>query len=176
MPTSTDNVIFSGTIPSAADSYDAGTSESGYWTFHGTYNRLTYYDNPTTAPAGTATITGRVFGFAATPDDNGVQAGEFVRADDGAGVPPFRCYLTYSGNNSALLARGVTRGESEEVPETIIVRLIGKNGETDGIGTLTLSTGEFTSEGWYSLDGRKLDGKPTKKGLYIHNGNKVVIK
>ena len=29
---------------------------------------------------------------------------------------------------------------------------------------------------WYSLDGRKLDAKPTKKGLYIHNGNKVVIK
>ena len=29
---------------------------------------------------------------------------------------------------------------------------------------------------WYSLDGRKLDAKPTKKGLYIHNGKKVVIK
>ena len=26
------------------------------------------------------------------------------------------------------------------------------------------------------LDGRKLDAKPTKKGLYIHNRNKVVIK
>ena len=29
---------------------------------------------------------------------------------------------------------------------------------------------------WYTLDGRKLDAKPTKSGLYIHNGNKVVIK
>jgi surface protein len=29
---------------------------------------------------------------------------------------------------------------------------------------------------WYSLDGRKLDGVPQKKGLYIHNGQKVVIK
>ena len=29
---------------------------------------------------------------------------------------------------------------------------------------------------WYTLDGRKLQGKPTKKGLYIHNGRKVVIK
>ena len=27
---------------------------------------------------------------------------------------------------------------------------------------------------WYSLDGRKLEGKPTKKGLYIHNGRVVV--
>ncbi|MBR4481968.1 MAG: hypothetical protein IKO86_08705, partial [Prevotella sp.] len=32
------------------------------------------------------------------------------------------------------------------------------------------------SEGWYSLDGRKLSGKPTNKGVYIQNGRKVVIK
>lgn len=29
---------------------------------------------------------------------------------------------------------------------------------------------------WYSLDGVKLDKAPTRKGLYIHNGKKVVIK
>ena len=29
---------------------------------------------------------------------------------------------------------------------------------------------------WYSLDGRHLNGKPTKKGLYIKNGQKVVVK
>ena len=29
---------------------------------------------------------------------------------------------------------------------------------------------------WYSLDGRKLSEKPTAKGVYIHNGVKVVIK
>ena len=28
---------------------------------------------------------------------------------------------------------------------------------------------------WYNLSGRKLNGKPTKKGLYIQNGRKVVI-
>ena len=28
--------------------------------------------------------------------------------------------------------------------------------------------------GWYTLDGHKLDGKPTKKGVYIYNGRKVV--
>ena len=27
---------------------------------------------------------------------------------------------------------------------------------------------------WYSLDGRKLEGQPTKKGVYIHNGRVVV--
>ena len=32
------------------------------------------------------------------------------------------------------------------------------------------------SDVWYSLDGRKLDGKPVQRGLYINNGRKVVIK
>lgn len=31
-------------------------------------------------------------------------------------------------------------------------------------------------EKWYSLDGRSLQGKPARKGLYIRNGKKVVVK
>ena len=30
-------------------------------------------------------------------------------------------------------------------------------------------------EAWYDLSGRKLNAKPTQKGLYIHNGKKVMI-
>ena len=29
---------------------------------------------------------------------------------------------------------------------------------------------------WYSVDGRKLDKQPTRKGVYLNNGRKVVIK
>lgn len=29
---------------------------------------------------------------------------------------------------------------------------------------------------WYSLDGVKLAGKPTQKGIYINNGHKIIIK
>lgn len=29
---------------------------------------------------------------------------------------------------------------------------------------------------WYTLDGRRLQGKPTTKGVYINNGKKVIIK
>ena len=32
------------------------------------------------------------------------------------------------------------------------------------------------SEGWYTLDGRKLDKQPTQKGIYIINGKKRIIK
>ena len=32
------------------------------------------------------------------------------------------------------------------------------------------------SDSWFTLDGRRLNGKPTTKGLYIINGKKVIIK
>lgn len=34
----------------------------------------------------------------------------------------------------------------------------------------------ITNSNWYTLDGRKLEGKPAKKGVYIKNGKKVVVK
>ena len=30
--------------------------------------------------------------------------------------------------------------------------------------------------GWYTVEGYKLDGKPARKGVYIYNGKKQVIK
>ena len=30
-------------------------------------------------------------------------------------------------------------------------------------------------DGWYTIDGRKLNGMPAKKGIYIHNGKKAVV-
>ena len=42
---------------------------------------------------------------------------------------------------------------------------------------LRVKSEEFaTSAEWYSLDGRKLTGKPTQKGVYIVNGKKIVVK
>ena len=35
---------------------------------------------------------------------------------------------------------------------------------------------ENDADEWYMIDGRKLQKKPTKEGLYIKNGKKVVIK
>jgi len=42
---------------------------------------------------------------------------------------------------------------------------------------LRMKNEEFaTAKGWCTLDGRRLDRKPTRKGVYIHNGNKVIVK
>jgi hypothetical protein len=35
---------------------------------------------------------------------------------------------------------------------------------------------DVRSQVWYDLSGRKFNGMPSKKGLYIINGKKVVIK
>ena len=32
------------------------------------------------------------------------------------------------------------------------------------------------TDGWYDLSGRRLTGKPAKKGIYIRNGKKIAIK
>ena len=51
------------------------------------------------------------------------------------------------------------------------------SGEVTGIVSTTDCT-ESTDKAdvWYSLDGRKLQGKPSRAGVYINNGIKVVIK
>ena len=47
--------------------------------------------------------------------------------------------------------------------------------ETTGIASMADGIDDMSDE-WYTLDGRKLNGKPTTKGLYIVNGKKVMIK
>ena len=38
------------------------------------------------------------------------------------------------------------------------------------------NNGSVKNTGWYSIDGMKLDAAPTKKGIYIKNGKKFVVK
>ena len=48
--------------------------------------------------------------------------------------------------------------------------------ETTGITTTNYTNFTNSDDAWNSLDGRRLQGKPTKSGLYINNGKKVIIK
>ena len=46
----------------------------------------------------------------------------------------------------------------------------------DGATAIDLVTTPDEGEGkWFDLQGRQLDGKPSKKGLYIRDGKKVII-
>lgn len=154
-PNDTKRLLFKGKALKG-DEITAGESESGNWKFKGTYKKLKYGSDPFTNP---------VYGFAAKAMGD-VIAGEFVRAAEGAYVPAMRCYLKY--NNPAS-----TRGEIEELPERITVKLVN---DPTSIRTITTQTGKVTFDGWYSLDGQRFNTKPTKKGLYIYKGIKVTIK
>ena len=141
------------------------------WTFKGTYA----YREWITDGANSEEI-GKAYGFAGV-QKTGIEIGDFVRVASGAKIRPMGCYLLWSDTPNAAPARRMTRGASvDELPSRITVRLVGSNGETTGIGELDTKTGEISLDGWWTLDGTRLSGKPAKKGLYINNGKKVVIK
>lgn len=162
------SVTFSNNAVVAASSYsdtDAKTTITD-WTFQGTYSQISL---PKTGEYD--------YGFAAG-DGSTVAIGTFVHLKSGASAAPFRAYLKYTGSD-ANWAKAPNRAgaANDAMPSRIIVRIVGADGGTTAIGTLDTRTGEIsTGDYWYSLDGHRLQGKPTTKGIYIHNGRKEVLK
>ena len=48
--------------------------------------------------------------------------------------------------------------------------------ETTGILEVSANYNGVTDEAWYSLDGVRLSGKPTQRGMYINKGKKILVK
>lgn len=148
---------------------------NGDWTFIGTYEHIKWTKD-TTDPEYTAARDaeiGRIYGFAAEAV-SGATIGEFVKVGNNVTIDPMRAYLKYSG---VLAARSLeNNGATMEMPSSMKVVIIGSNGETTEIGTITNNRETITNNQWYTLDGRKLEIKPTAKGLYIHNGRKEVVR
>ena len=156
----------------ANDGVYGGATTDAAWNFHGSYKGKSWA--VASNDYGFAAQSGTEAGGAAT-----VEAGQFVRFTIGAFIKPMRCYLSYVGTEAPAPARGLTRAAAtDDLPQSITVRLVSRNGETTAIGEIDTKTGKMTfdSEAWYTLDGVRLSGKPSKKGLYINNGRKVVIK
>ena len=82
----------------------------------------------------------------------------------GAGIGAQRAYFKI-GSDGALLARRLTAFNIDFGDD-----------EATGIISTTNYTNSTNSDAWYSLDGRRLQGQPTAKGVYVNNGRKVVIK
>lgn len=142
----------------------AGKTDVGGWAFTGTYTKQTWASGQT-----------RLYGFAGTNFKTGGtdlnDIGAFRRFDYGT-TAAFRCYLMAPETAG-------TRRRAAALPETMRVVLKGANGSITGIGTIDTMTGEATLDGngpWYTLGGQYLQGKPSRPGIYIHNGKKVVIK
>ena len=181
VPTGTSLTFTGGATLNTTGGGNCETADEGsHWTFKGTYEYMKWTDdsNDPDYNADREAEIGRAYGFAGVAKTD-IEVGDFVRAANGAKIRPMGCYLLWSDTPNAAPARKMTRGASvDELPSRITVRLVGSNGEVTGIGEIDTKTGEMTfdSEAWYTLDGVRLSGKPSKKGLYINNGKKIVIK
>ena len=85
-----------------------------------------------------------------------LNGGQFVWVKDPGTLPANRCYLR--------LTKNVASGAPSFV--------INFGDDTTGIKEVK----EVNNDSWHDLNGRKLQGVPTKKGVYINNGRKVVIR
>jgi len=125
--------------------------------------------------------------------DNGLSGDQRVRFIGTYKSTPFdatdNSILLMGGNNTLYYPTtgagiGAQRAYFKIGDGTALARLTTFNidfgdGETT-TGIISIENGQLTIDnsagGWYSLDGRRLDSKPTKKGVYINNGKKTVIK
>ena len=73
------------------------------------------------------------------------------------------------------LKQGLTAG-SQSAGARAFVLNFGDDSNATGILTTNFTNPTNSDNEWYSLDGCRLNGKPTAKGIYINNGRKVVIK
>ena len=74
------------------------------------------------------------------------------------------------GENDAVNAKGITGfvidfGENDEVA----------TGVNEAAADSSLFTPHSSLSEWHTVDGIRLNGKPSKRGMYIHNGKKVVV-
>ena len=94
----------------------------------------------------------------------------YYPTDDGFKVNACRGYFQLKLGDSADPSAGVRA----------FVLNFGDDSNATGIVSAEANSSLFTLHSslseWYSLDGRRLNGKPTRAGVYINKGKKVVIK
>ena len=86
---------------------------------------------------------------------------EFIKVRGAGTLAPNKAFLFVEGNNT---------------PASIPFRRSIDGGEgTTGLDASLVNSEEVNSV-WYDLNGRKLNGKPAQKGIYIKNGKKIIVK
>ena len=82
--------------------------------------------------------------------------------------------LIHSSMNHTLKAFRAYFRLSEEAVTHQFVLDFGDGDSTSIMDQKEETNDKYANAGWYTLDGRKLNGKPTKKGIYLHNGRAVM--
>ena len=91
---------------------------------------------------------------------------------DVTGFPAGLAYLPLPTAYIKAGTRGMTERMEEVEAEMICISLVGNETGIDRVHNSEMTGGEGV---WYNLNGQRID-KPAKKGLYIRNGKKVIVK
>lgn len=98
----------------------------------------------------------------------------YLGADDKLHYPNGEMTI-YAFRSYFQLNNGLVCGEPDQSGGVNAFVLNFGHGNETAISLITYPS-SLTFDAWYTIDGRKLIGKPTTKGIYINNGRKVVIK
>lgn len=121
-----------------------------------------------------------VFMTAASDNEGETKAGLLKAAGEGGQkVKLGEVYLLY--NDVFYLSQAGTIPEGgvylpKPVLKTRSFLSIGSDDTTAIEGSMFNVQSSMYNDGWYDLNGRRLNGKPTAKGVYINNGKKYVVK
>lgn len=74
-----------------------------------------------------------------------------------------------------ITAGDLESGEVNNAPLRIVLNLDDANGDATAISAVSNDPVVAFPSGWFTLDGRRLADKPTLRGIYLHNGKKVVV-
>lgn len=74
------------------------------------------------------------------------------------------------------LADGLVASDPEGDAQNVKVFVLNFDDESTGISLNTDASNNGEGSGYYTINGQRLNGMPTRKGVYIINGKKVVIK
>ena len=145
------NPVFTGvTISNANNDVECDLGDNKSITFKGTYQPLSYTeDTPSILFLGTAN--------------------NLYYPLNGASIGAQRAYFELSG----LTAGTPASGSNQQQINAFVLNF--EDGIATIVNTLNSDPSSLNAE-WYDLNGRKLTGKPSTKGIYIHNGRKMVIK
>lgn len=72
------------------------------------------------------------------------------------------------------LKDGLVAGKATTGAKAIRNYVLNFDGETTAISNVAVKSEQ--SDAWFTLGGQRLNGTPTKQGIYVNNGRKVVIK
>ena len=82
--------------------------------------------------------------------------------------------VTIGAQRAYFQLKGITAGDKANEARSFILNF---GEESSGVTSpFYYREGQGAEPSWFTLDGRKLNGMPTTKGVYINNGKKVVIK